>query len=562
LKRFTLILEALPANITDALNIALVNHSGEGAPKDLPAILAEHLDESAASEAAKELQSLGATVELLPEETSEPADISGLSLHDLTLELDREIEALKSEGGGAPAQQLPPPETKKPTEAPKFELTFDDAPPPPPPPKQAPVSAKTQTSTPDLSFELTLDPVVPDAVAQPTPSASLTPVHEFTLNLEDEPAPKPQLADPRLAENLVRPNSDSPPPAPPKPDPVQSAKPKVQPNIELDSPARPTEPASEPPSKLDKEVHPNNEVPVVAAVSSGETQQPEPQQVVPGEEKPLRPAFKGPGESAAETADDGEDEESDSDEDWEDGEDDEEEEEEKGRPSAANAAYRRNLFLTGGLGVAALLGLAYFLFAQPADESGVRISGDIVQALLDEQERMIREERNAQDKLRAAPHEKASETFIGNLNLGPFQGEIRFGRYSKGIALDSLRFGEPAREKLAPQQLAKGLSPRPWVKQVTYTPKERVLLSRTYFSEGDALAYVEDDVGSIRTPVKLNLHCVSSGEFDLNCRVRVTNRGLELFENLLVARDEKLGFKIAIAGEFVTQPVSLSGKGR
>lgn len=235
---------------------------------------------------------------------------------------------------------------------------------------------------------------------------------------------------------------------------------------------------------------------------------------------------------------------------------DEYEEYEDDSEIAARPQINPLFLICGGL---ILLAAGTFLFLSSNDHHQEELanSGDVVQALLEEQRKILRDQRAERLAAMKAADMRPSEYLYSTLESGLFKGSVRLGKVQEGFVLDQLRLEEPQREKLTPTQLAAGKMPRPWIKRIENVPgiQDKTPLAKNFSYDGTAFAYIEDEAGNLRVPLLLRLTCNLEETNSLNCSFILRNKGESLDEkrDFMVQRDESLGFKLALDGEFNSQ---------
>jgi len=230
---------------------------------------------------------------------------------------------------------------------------------------------------------------------------------------------------------------------------------------------------------------------------------------------------------------------------------------------------RNNTILFALLGVLFLLGGYYLFWPSPAPRPHDS-EADIVDVLLTEQERIIREEKRKRHAEKQKVVDTVQEIIGGNFQFGDpksdkppsFVGDIRFGRYKAGILIEQFSLKETSREKIPPIEIGVGKKPRPWLISLEaninqFSPRDP--LGRAYLFTSDALAYLEDETGNLRIPCTLSLECNLSSGSRLKCGFQVKNKALAknsdsllMQPSVTVERDPHLGFLIAISGKFET----------
>jgi hypothetical protein len=261
--------------------------------------------------------------------------------------------------------------------------------------------------------------------------------------------------------------------------------------------------------------------------------------------------------------------------DWPEVDEDEEEIEE-----AAPLKAQSKIFLGGALLV--FLGLLAYFFLMPSEPEGPKTDpSTLVNALLNEQEILIKEERKKQIAANAKKVELSTESIAGEfeaeLSSGAIKGNIQFGRYRSGLLIESLNIKEAEAQKLAPLELGAGKIPRPWIKKFEIVIPElgsREPLGANYNFKSEARAYVEDPQGTLRVPCMIEINCEFKST--LNCSYEIKNKALDkktpkpdaktdkkLPAQLTIERNEGLGFLVVLNGNFSTKldPVKIEPSG-
>lgn len=261
------------------------------------------------------------------------------------------------------------------------------------------------------------------------------------------------------------------------------------------------------------------------------------------------------------------------------------EEDESGSKVLAIAPKRKNIILGSGLVIIILLIGYIYLAPEPTPPEGASDNSGLVTALLSEQEKMLKEERKKElvslSKVVEKPSDSISGKFPIQLSNEAIIGEIQFGRYQAGLLIDSLKLIEEQQQKLTPQELADGKTPRPWIKsfEVQLPPiSSREPLGATYKFNSESRAYIEDSAGTLRIPCIIELDCEFKSGANLSCHYLIKNKALYkkpsdakdeqnlantkdpkvaelgmIKTTLTIERDDSLGYFVMISGDFIAK---------
>jgi len=491
-KLYAVILNKLPATCPPALLDLLAEKLGTSEIPELPALLGEKMGEELARELQTEIELFGGSVELLGEE-GETAIIPGLE--ELSLELDREIEQLKIET--APPAPISTRET-----TPEYSLKFDD--------EETKAAEITELGFGELEFSLKDEPKLETPPAPPKKEEVFS-----GLSFAEPEEELPQVAKPKVVEPPVTTSS------------LELSDLTLH-EVEEPALAPPPEraPVKEVPKEPVKEVVPQ----VVLEISAPAVES------VPTE-APIKKVKKPKKEPEPEEVYDLDEEEEDEDEEVE-------------TAPVDRPFYKRPLLIAPIL-VCALLASVFMLINKepPAEKTS---GPDIVQVLLAEQDRLVMEERINELKSKVVSKTRLAiiERFSLDVLVPPLSGRIKIGKTTDGYAIEEFKLAETERQRLSPQDLAAGKVPRPWIKRIELPAKQSEASEKISHS-GEAFAFIEDDVGTLRIPLELRFSCELSDESAATCSLKTWNKGQpQPLSEFQIERNENLGFLMNFEGLF------------
>jgi hypothetical protein len=150
--------------------------------------------------------------------------------------------------------------------------------------------------------------------------------------------------------------------------------------------------------------------------------------------------------------------------------------------------------------------IALFLLKEGDPPKEKSPSVDIVQALLLEQERMLKEERLKAIEARQVKLQKFVRDIRVSVSFQTLSGHLSFSEAEEGaLFLTDLSLGEQAPPKLSPADLAAGLVPRPWIKRIELIRRQEPRSGESFSFE--TFIYLEDNKGSERIKAPATLAC-------------------------------------------------------